>query len=108
MLQDLYHYRQDKGEYHSTNLQWLKEKVAWIINLIDELVAQHFKTQLYNDEAKFFDFLRFKDWCSMVAMISIVEQFQRTEDEIRLCKEKTPDEQSHKQGKADHPKVTIN
>lgn len=67
---------------------------ALIPNVTDELASLYFITQLHTEHAVFFEFLQYRNYRLMAAMIENVKQFKKTEEEYELWKEKSTMETS--------------
>lgn len=61
--------------------------VVLIPDITNQLVAHHFKTQLHIDQTELFEFLWYKNYRSVVAMIENVEKFKKTQEEYKLWNE---------------------
>lgn len=63
--------------------------ISLIPDVTNKLITHHFNTQLHTNQGEFFEFLRHMNFRSMVVILENMEQFQKTQDEYKLWKEKS-------------------
>lgn len=83
----LYHCQQDKGETILSYLQIFRAMVVLLKNMTDKLAVYYFKTQLQTKKGYFFEFLRHRNWMSMMSIIVyILSNLEKTKEEFKSWK----------------------